>query len=115
MRTCKVFVMPSRFEGWGISGMEANATGKPVLGTRIKGLSEAMVHDLTAILVEPDNPDELAQGLTRLLHNPGLRMYLGEQGRQWAKKKSWLDVAEKQYHFYKNVLAAINTASTKDG
>jgi len=104
MRKCQFLVMPSRFEGWGITGMEANAAGKPVLGTKIKGLSEAVLHNETAILVEPENPNKLTVALKKLLDNQEVRMQLGKQGRRWAKQNSWPAVAAKQYKFYESVL-----------
>lgn len=104
MRTCQFLVMPSRFEGWGITALEANTAGKPVLGTRIKGLSEAVIDNETAILVAPGNPDKVTMALKQLLDDDEFRARLGKQGRQWAKKNSWRAVAAKQYKFYESVL-----------
>ena len=81
MRTCQFLVMPSRFEGWGITALEANAAGKPVLGTRIKGLSEAVLNNETAILVAPGNPDKVTMALKQLLDDNEFRARLGKQGR----------------------------------
>ena len=114
MRTCQFLVMPSRFEGWGITALEANAAGKPVLGTRIKGLSEAVLNNETAILVAPGNPGKVTVALKQLLDDNEFRARLGKQGRQWAKKNSWRAVAAKQYKFYKSVLEVPNKSRKGD-
>jgi glycosyltransferase involved in cell wall biosynthesis len=103
LRTCLFLVMPSRFEGWGITAIEANAAGKPVLGTKIEGLSEAVNNGQTALLVEPENREELASSIDYLVENHELRKSLGEQGRSWAKRLSWKAVAEEQFSFYRSV------------
>jgi glycogen synthase len=114
MRTCQFLVMPSRFEGWGITALEANAAGKPVLGTRIKGLSEAVLNNETAILVAPGNPGKVTVALKQLLDDNEFRARLGKQGRQWAKKNAWRAVAAKQYKFYKTVLEVPNKSKKGD-
>ena len=104
LRTCLFLVMPSRFEGWGISAIEANAVGKPVLGTDIKGLSEAVNNGKTSLLIEPENRKKLAYSIDFLIENHDERKRLGKNGRHWAKNFSWPAIAAKQYKFYKSVL-----------
>ena len=87
MRTCMFLVMPSRFEGWGITAVEANASAKPVLGTNIKGLSEAVVNNETAILVEPENVEHLTTALTALINDTAMRSQLGKKGRKQQKRR----------------------------
>ncbi|MBW2341936.1 MAG: glycosyltransferase family 4 protein [Deltaproteobacteria bacterium] len=104
LRTCLFLVMPSRFEGWGITGVEANAAGKPVLGTKIKGLGEAVLHEKTALLVEPEDVEKLTASLDFLIENGEKRRSLGEEGRIWARRFSWKSIAAEQFDFYKAVL-----------
>jgi glycosyltransferase involved in cell wall biosynthesis len=105
MQNCLFFVMPSRFEGWGITGVEANAAGKAVVGTRIKGLAEAVRHNETAILIEPENPAALAAAMQMLVKEHTLRRKLGREGRRWARKFTWPAIAADQFRFYGSVLA----------
>jgi len=62
-----VFVLPSLFESFGISLIEAQAAGKPVIGTRTGGAPEALVDGETGLLVEPGNPEQLEAAIVRVL------------------------------------------------
>lgn len=104
LRTCLFLVMPSRFEGWGMAAVEANAAGKPVLGTRIKGLSEAVTDGKTALLVEPENRRQLTQAMDHLIDDKYMRAELGREGRIRAKQFSWESISRRQFEFYQTVL-----------
>lgn len=104
LRTCLFLVMPSRFEGWGITAVEANAAGKPVLGTKIKGLSEAVLHEKTALLVEPEDVEGLRDGLDLFYEDSALRATFGQEGRRWAKRFSWESISSEQFAFYRKVI-----------
>jgi len=104
LRTCLFVVMPSRFEGWGIVALEANAVGKPVLGTAIPGLSEAVEPGKTALLVEPDDIEKLANAMNLLIKRSDLRTAFGRRGRVWAQKFSWESIAQEQFAFYKSLV-----------
>ncbi|MGE3843531.1 MAG: glycosyltransferase family 4 protein [Vicinamibacterales bacterium] len=64
--------------GWVIA--EAMLTEKPVLGTQVGGIPELIVDGETGILVEARNVVNIADGLCRLLNDPGLRTRLGRAG-----------------------------------
>ena len=102
----KFICMPSRFEGWGIVAVEAAAASKPVIGTNIPGLSDAIINRETGILVSPDNSDELAEAMMYLLEHERERKRMGENGRRWAKKFSWDNIAKEQEDIYYKVLEA---------
>jgi glycosyltransferase involved in cell wall biosynthesis len=106
LRTCLFLAMPSRFEGWGITAVEANAAGKAVLGTKIRCLTEAVENNQTALLIEPESIDQLSSAMDFLVENGGERRRLGRQGREWARKFSWESIAEEQLAFYRTVLEA---------
>ncbi|MBN2038028.1 MAG: glycosyltransferase family 4 protein [Chitinispirillaceae bacterium] len=61
-----LFVMCSRNEGMGRAFVEAQACGVPVIGSRVGGVAETIKEDITGFLVDPHNPEELADKLTRL-------------------------------------------------
>ena len=82
---CDVFVLPSEVEGFGIVFLEANAFGKPVVAGRIGGVPEAVVHETTGLLVDPDNIGEIVQAITRLLKDPAEARRLGNNGRRRVK------------------------------
>jgi glycosyltransferase involved in cell wall biosynthesis len=73
-----VFAFPSQYEGFGYPPLEAMACGIPVISSDRSSLPEA-VGD-AALIVDPDNPRQLAVELTRLLTQPELRRDLIERG-----------------------------------
>lgn len=72
-----VFCLPSIQEGFGIVFLEAMAAGKPIVASRAAAVPE-VVHN--GILVEPENPEALAEGLFRLYRDPDLCQRLGAAG-----------------------------------
>lgn len=67
-----VFVMPSRQEGLGLSVMEAQAAGIPVVASNVGGLPSLIDDEKTGLLVESQNPRALADAIVRLLKEPSL-------------------------------------------
>ena len=96
-----LFIMPSyQAEGtddketFGISFIEASACSKPVIGGRSGGVSDAVVDGETGLLVDPDDEQEIAAAITRLLTDKALARRLGENGRRRAVEElSWEKVA----------------------
>lgn len=72
-----VFCLPSVQEGFGIVFLEAMAAGKPIVAARAAAVPEVV---RSGILVEPENPDALAEGLLKLYRNPDLRRSLASAG-----------------------------------
>jgi len=69
-------------EGFGISLVEASASGVAVVGGRSGGVPDAVRDGETGILVDPDDPAAVAAGITELLGNPERRKQLGAAGRK---------------------------------
>ena len=98
---CDVFVMPSKteapdVEGFGIVFLEANACKKPVVGSRSGGIPSAVLDEQTGLLVEEQNPEELATAIKRLFDEPELASRLGENGRdRILKEANWDAVSER--------------------
>jgi phosphatidylinositol alpha-1,6-mannosyltransferase len=74
-------LMKDRVEGFGISLLEAGACGIPVLATRTGGIPEAVRDGESGILVDSDNPDQVAAILRTLLADRALARRLGAGGR----------------------------------
>ena len=109
---CDVFVLASRtdieeaaVEGFGIVYIEASAMGKPNIGGRSGGTSEAVLDGITGFLVNPDDEKELANKLMILLTNENLRREMGEKGRAIVQEKFlWEHNVKKVIDVYKGLM-----------
>ena len=86
-RSCDVFAMPSRGEGFGLVFAEAMARGLPCVASRVDAGAEVVEDGRTGLLVDPDDRDEVLAALLRLLHDDGLRRRLGEAGLARARSE----------------------------
>jgi len=109
---CDIFVMPNReesngdIEGFGIVFLEAGASGKPVLGGRSGGTSEAVLEGVTGLLVDPENVDEIVASVSTLLEKPELCAKLGEAGRHRAVTEfNWDNRAEMLFQVNQDIWA----------
>jgi glycosyltransferase involved in cell wall biosynthesis len=84
--SCAIFVLPSRSEAMGRVLVEAMAAGKPRIGSRIDGIPTVINDGVDGLLFEPENVDDLAEKLDRLMCNPELRQRLGRAGELRAQK-----------------------------
>lgn len=73
-------------EGYGIVLCEAGASGKPVIGASVGGITDAVVHGVTGYLVDPRDTVSVAQLAVHLLSDAELRKKLGEAGRELARR-----------------------------
>ena len=94
-RRAQVVVNPSAKEGWGLTVIEANACGTPVIAAEAPGLREAVVNGETGLLYPHSDIDVLSKAIIRLLKDENLRRNLGEKSREWAKEFSWQKATEK--------------------
>lgn len=80
-----VCVQPSRFEEpFGMSALEASAFGLPVVCTARGGLPEVVQHGETGLVVEAENPAQLADAIARLANDPERCKTMGEAARNRA-------------------------------
>jgi glycosyltransferase involved in cell wall biosynthesis len=77
---CHVFCLPSVQEGFGIVFLEAMAAGKPIVAARVAAVPEVVRAGMEGLLVEPENPEALAEALLTLYRDPELRNSLGSAG-----------------------------------
>jgi len=85
MQRCVAVVMPSRYEGLPLVALEAAWAGRPVVGSTVSGLSEAVVDGVTGILVPPDDPEALVTALVGVLGDDVMTARLGAAARERAK------------------------------
>jgi glycosyltransferase involved in cell wall biosynthesis len=77
---CEALVLPSRMEPFGIVLIEAMACRKPVVASAVGGIPEIVEHEISGILVEPENPRALAAALQRVLTDDDLRTTIAANG-----------------------------------
>ncbi len=99
--SCDIYCSPAiGGESFGIVLLEAMSSGKPVIASNIFGYREVITDGEDGILVEPKNPDALAQKLIEILANKELTTRLGKNGRKTALKYSWEKVTKRIESFY---------------
>ncbi len=81
-----VFCLPSYREGFGSTVIEAAAAGVPAIGSRIYGITDAIVEGETGLLFEAGNAAELVQCMRTLSDDAALRRRMGEQARTRAQR-----------------------------
>lgn len=90
-----------------MSVLEAMAYGKPIVGSRIGGISELVEEGKTGLLYEAGDVDGLLQALNQLMHSKGLRQQMGKFGRERVEQHFSLDMHHQGLmNIYKNVLGA---------
>jgi len=77
-----VVVMPSRFEGFGLTAVEAMACGKPVVASRVDGLAEIIQDGATGFLVNSEDVNDFAERIVALLNDDVQRKYVGQAARK---------------------------------
>jgi glycosyltransferase involved in cell wall biosynthesis len=87
-------VNTSMKEGWGITNIEANACGTPVISANVPGLKDSVLEGESGLLYEYGNINELAEKILLVLKDEELRQKLSEGAVRWAKSFSWDDSAE---------------------
>lgn len=82
LKSARLFVLSSVSEGVPLTLLEAMATGLPTIATRVGGIPEVVVEDVTSVLVRPRDPQALADALLRLYRDPDLGRTIGAAARQ---------------------------------
>ena len=75
----------------GLWTLEAMAAAKPVLATRVGGICEIVEHMQNGLLVSPEDPEALADGIDTLLANPDLRTRLARSGAATVRTRFTLE------------------------
>jgi len=96
-----IFVLPSLAEGDPLVTLEAMASGKPVIGTRVGGIPHHIRDGWNGFLIDPANEQQLASRIKYLIDNPEERKSMGENSRKYAEEKfDWEKVAERLLEVY---------------
>jgi glycosyltransferase involved in cell wall biosynthesis len=97
-----VLAMTSFYEGFGLPALEAMACGTPVVVAQRASLPEVVGE--AGLLVNPDDPDDIARALARVLTDGSLRVRMRELGLAQAARFTWEQTARKTLAVYRSVL-----------
>ena len=104
--TASVFFLPTRMEGWGLSIMEAMASGCPVVSTPVGGVTELVQTGENGLLVPVGDVHGFAEAIERLLDDKILSDRLCAAAKETVKKFSWDVSAEKTIELYNGVISS---------
>ena len=92
-----VFVMPSLFESWGFTAIEAMWAGLPVICSRIPGPTEFITNEQTGILIDVADPGAIAEAVVRLWIDPEFGRTLASAGEAYARERCSINTMVMKY------------------
>lgn len=84
-----IAIQPSMIEGWGITVIEANACGTPVIASDVPGLRDSVVNKKTGLLVKALDVREFSQAMLTLIEDKNLRKELSKNAHTWSTQFRW--------------------------
>lgn len=102
-KSCDILVMPSRFESFPMTLIEALGSGTPIVATTVGGIPEIVKNDRNGFLVEP-NPQEIMQKVKFLIDHPEVRERMSKNNLADAKRYLWQDIAKRYLEVFKSML-----------
>lgn len=97
---CSAFVFPSLAEGFGLPVLEALACGAPVITSKAVPLPEL---EKAVLIRNPNSPASIADGISRILHEPGEAERLRNAGQDYAKPYTWRRAARETLAIYREL------------
>src|SRR3990167_1485248 len=97
----KAYVFPSLSEGFGIPGLNAMAANIPVVCSNIHTLKE--VYQEAALYFDPENPNDIAYKIRKILEDAKTRSLLVEKGEKLVRRYSWQKMARETLDVYESV------------
>jgi len=103
-----MLVLPSkdRSEGFGLTILEANASGIPAIASAVGGIPGILVDGENGILVPPNDPVSLAEAIRKLADDDDYRMNMGKRSRELALEHDWRKVAGETERLYIEMLGS---------
>jgi glycosyltransferase involved in cell wall biosynthesis len=86
-----VYVNPADHEGLPVTILEALALERPVVATAVGGVPSVVQDGETGVLVQPQQPTELAAAISALLQDPPYAQHLAERGRRLVEEEYGLE------------------------
>lgn len=95
------FVFPSLSEGAPLVALEAMAAGLPIIGNDVRGIADAITHENSGLLVEPNDAAALTNAIARMLTEPQLRERCIKSGLAKAAAHDWSTIAGQYVDLYR--------------
>ncbi len=106
LRRLDIFAMPSTWEGFGVSALEASAMELPVVASDIHGIPDVVLDGTSGLLVPPADARALADAIARLAGDAALRRTMGAAGRAYVERDyRWQDNAALMERLYADMTA----------
>ena len=104
-----VLVLPSKdmSEGFGLTLLEANASGKPAIASNVGGIPSVIKDGYNGMLVSPNDPRSLADAIMRLREKPDECREMGGNGRRFAELHDWSIIALKTERVYEDAISRV--------
>ena len=99
---CEFLIYPSFYEGFGLPPLEAMACGTPVIASNVTSVPEVCKN--SAILVNPNDVNELSYSMERVLTDSFLKLTMIERGLLTSNKYSWKNTALNTIEAYRNII-----------
>jgi glycosyltransferase involved in cell wall biosynthesis len=106
LRRAWALLLASPKEGWGITNLEAAASGTPVVASNSPGIRESVRDGETGYLVPHGDTAAMTSAMGRLAADPGLVARLGTQARRFAETFTWERAAEETERHLQQVLTS---------
>lgn len=100
-RAATAVCVPSYSESFGLVALEAQACGTPVVAAAVGGLTTAVEHGRSGLLVDGHDPDDFAHALGRIALHPGERERMAAAAVEHASRFSWEQTAEHTLGLYR--------------
>ncbi|UCE27235.1 MAG: glycosyltransferase [Candidatus Coatesbacteria bacterium] len=105
-RRAKAFVLPSKFEPFGMTALEAMACGTPVVATNLGGIKHNLDDGVNALLVDPSDTHELSGAILTILNNPIAAEKLSKAGLKKIRDEfAWEVIARRNLGFFKGYIS----------
>ena len=112
MRSVDFFVLPSRYESYGLVVMEAMSSGLPVVLSSQVGAAE-LVGDICTVIEDPDDVPSLAAAMLKLVEDPSQARETGAAARELALKMQWSETAAGYLRIYQQFPSDRGTGGTQ--
>ncbi len=99
-----VFARPSLSEGLGSAFLEAMGARVPVVASAVGGIPDIVHEGHTGLLCDPQNPEDIARAIIRLMTDTELRQRITEEAYQFVQRYDWSVIAQQMGELYKELM-----------